>query len=326
MSSDPFLGAASSRKAPTITTHLVPSSIDYRNLFLICGFLFLFSLCLEFWLSQKSHPSYYYLFDRMTETLMPHSTFPFDTDKATHLHLCGHFLTSASSCSSATDLNITNSRRLNALSNRSLAIIGDSRMRDLFVFLRSMLMDRAFHPWQFQEDAHYFNPQYNASLYFVWCRYPDGHLQQLLKRWYHRNAPDVIVFGIGVWSVYQFGPKGITMFQEKLHKVANAFERLQNRTTAIWVKTLPGNPKSAEHASDVTVEGTSQKTSGTVEQYGDLLADVGGRRNFTIWSTAHDVALAHPELYRDQVHPGFHLVQKFACQLLSALDASCSHY
>ncbi|GAU99565.1 hypothetical protein RvY_10550 [Ramazzottius varieornatus] len=50
------------------------------------------------------------------------------------------------------------------LSGKNMALIGDSRMRDLFVYLRSRLHNKTFSPWAFSEDQSFVDHRRKARL------------------------------------------------------------------------------------------------------------------------------------------------------------------
>jgi hypothetical protein len=39
-----------------------------------------------------------------------------------------------------------------------------------------------------------------------------------------------------------------------------------------------------------------------IEQYGNIVRRVAQRFKITLWSSAHDLALKHPEMYTDRIH------------------------
>ncbi|GAU99564.1 hypothetical protein RvY_10549 [Ramazzottius varieornatus] len=88
--------------------------------------------------------------------------------------------------------------------------------------------------------------------------------------------------------------------------VAEGFVSIQNKSDVVWLRTLPGHPKSANRTFVFT---TTESTRVIVERFGDIAMEVADKHNIPVWTSAHDVALAKPHWYRDQVHPGPRLLE-----------------
>ena len=60
----------------------------------------------------------------------------------------------------------------------------------------------------------------------------------------------------------------------------------------------------------VNANNTKDFSRDLVERYGAEMVNVAASYNQSVWTSAHDTAFRHPELYRDDAHPGFLLVQR----------------
>ncbi|XP_055336589.1 uncharacterized protein LOC129587039 [Paramacrobiotus metropolitanus] len=80
------------------------------------------------------------------------------------------------------DLNKTLPSLKAGLFGKSVAFLGDSRMRDLFSYIRSLLSGATFHPKQFYENVLYHDRLTKTKLEFYWCRFPEEG-RQIVAQW-----------------------------------------------------------------------------------------------------------------------------------------------
>ncbi|XP_055329914.1 uncharacterized protein LOC129582426 [Paramacrobiotus metropolitanus] len=219
------------------------------------------------------------------------------------------------------------------LSNKSIALVGDSRIRYMFAYMRSMLDGRQVILKKSREnfnDTLHRDAQRNIQLAYYIRRYPDEAMRALLHEW--RNATDAnriphyVIMETGAWTVYFRGDAFVSEFRRNLTVVAKDCSALRNRTTIIWIRTLPMHDERLR----VDPKWTHRRNGvALTEQLGLLVAEVAREAGIVLWDAVYADSREHIQLYDDILHPGLALRRKAACQLLYALDprhCQCSSF
>ncbi|OQV22792.1 hypothetical protein BV898_03228 [Hypsibius exemplaris] len=210
---------------------------------------------------------------------------------------------------------------LKPLRNLSIAFIGDSRIRDVFHYFRCMLRGHPFRATQFFHDDIYKSLRRNLTLSFYWSPFPNAVLTRLASKWKFAvmDPPQYAIMQFGAWSVMKLslGLDSFSKYSEGVRSAAIIFGETQNQTLPIWMQTLPGNPFTNRADSWVKHANNSEE----IERYGREMRRIAEKEEQIVWTTAHDIGLRDVLMYRDHIHPGTTLIQKFACQLLSFIGS-----
>ena len=83
-----------------------------------------------------------------------------------------------------------------------------------------------------------------------------------------------------------------------------------------FLSVVPVHPKYQKSANRTRAFITTNRTRLTVEKFGDIAVDAAVKHSAPVWTSAHDIALANPQWYRDEVHPGLHLIENVSAWIL----------
>ncbi|OWA52657.1 hypothetical protein BV898_17104 [Hypsibius exemplaris] len=208
---------------------------------------------------------------------------------------------------------------LRQLENVPVALVGDSRMRHMFTYLKSLLDHRHFKFRDSFNDTSYRDPGRNITLNYYARWFPNHDTLSLLQKWedHPKTAPPIVFFECGAWPLFRFGPEGLLTFERKLSVVAEKFASLRRSTTAIWMKTLPFHP-DAESGHGTWIK--MRNGSASLEEYSAVFEAVGRKHGMIVWTSAYDDAKRNLDKYMDHVHPGAALIRKAICQMLMSLN------
>ncbi|GAU95214.1 hypothetical protein RvY_06870-1 [Ramazzottius varieornatus] len=224
----------------------------------------------------------------------------------------------------------TDAMLLESLRHKTVAFVGDSRIRHLCMRLLSALERIPFlltsSNNHFHRDRRFYSKEFNTSLKFYWVVYPyEPRLKKILSRWARTTdpSPHIALFQFGAHSAWfpKHREKEHAYFKDGLTKTAKALKRIQysQGTISVWMLTLAVN-----HLKPLTYEPFKWVQNKTVRDYLQLYAQLGqeimNSAGVPVWSTALDATTKYLDLYHDNVHPGPALLDKFACQLLQALS------
>ncbi|OQV15644.1 hypothetical protein BV898_10231 [Hypsibius exemplaris] len=136
------------------------------------------------------------------------------------------------------------------------------------------------------------------------------------------GSRDYLIYETGAWTIFYYGSSTDTAkaFRRNLTQVAHGLARAE-WTTPIWIPTIPFH-SNVRKFRQFWVTHWFNNTDALIEELGQTIAETAAENNIPLWSSAHRLGKAHPELYRDQMHPGPRLLRMFACQLLSALEGN----
>ncbi|OWA49843.1 hypothetical protein BV898_14380 [Hypsibius exemplaris] len=215
-------------------------------------------------------------------------------------------------------------KKVGDLKSIRIAFVGDSRVRDLYSFLWSIMSGEPFDPRPLHHDLKYFSgPPNNVKLDFYWIPFPDESVKHLTRQWCEaaeEEVPHVVVYGTGAHYIWSYGQGGVKNFTAALDLVALHFKELSARTNVVWLPILPimrSKPTQRKGSND-------HRLSPTAERYGRRFAKVALSNGLFLWESAYQVARTHLERYRDNVHMGTQLLSLVICQLTSAIDSgSC---
>ncbi|OWA52652.1 hypothetical protein BV898_17099 [Hypsibius exemplaris] len=226
------------------------------------------------------------------------------------------------------NLSKTQNAQKTIMRKQMLFLIGDSRMRLFYLHLQRFLRPNGIEtstPFltdlsrvMERESAH---PDQPILRYYP-SKYPSAEeMEEILtavvseiSRGNERR--NVLLYETGAWPLYTYGVQGLGQFHENLTVVAKRFQRLPRDVVVIWMQTLPFHPgvQSSHNKWVSERRGIFQ----LIERFGGIVRKVAVSHNFTLWSSAHDLALRHPELYIDRVHGNRELNHQFFHQLLCA--------
>ncbi|GAU99572.1 hypothetical protein RvY_10554 [Ramazzottius varieornatus] len=243
--------------------------------------------------------------------------------------------------------------KIGLLRNKMLAFVGDSRMRLMYSYVADLLMhvenaDRLYtEPLDARDarnDVSFWIPDLNITLYYFRLHQPDEHhrLKMFIKSPEKQKAFDYAIFETGSWSLFNGGLTVLPDFRKNLTEAAMKLSLLPRETLFIWMQTcvfhfctilcaipsgvydlcflptVPFHPYVKSQRNRWVIE--RGPVYRDIEQFGRVMREVADEHGVTLWQSAHDLALQHPELYADRVHPNRQLYQKFICQFFDALD------
>ncbi|XP_055345295.1 N-acetylneuraminate 9-O-acetyltransferase-like [Paramacrobiotus metropolitanus] len=240
--------------------------------------------------------------------------------------LCTAYLTNADYCQKCSLRNLDHNFKeqlRRSLSNTSLAFIGDSRIRHMFAYLRSLLDGRHVVLKETINDTLHWDEPRQFQLSFYARLYPDTAMRALVREWRNgtRPLPHYVIMETGAWTVFRYGEAALPEFRRNLTVLAEDFAALSDLTTVIWIRTLPINPVELA----INTQWSHRRNADVLaERFGRVVEEVARNAGIVLWDAVYQDSREYVHMYKDVVHPGLTLLRKAICQLLFALDTgSC---
>ncbi|OQV16567.1 hypothetical protein BV898_09241 [Hypsibius exemplaris] len=217
------------------------------------------------------------------------------------------------------ELNSSFTRNLELFMDKSVVLIGESRMRHLYDYLVRVISLRDMNaPYErYHSDAHSYFEKSNVTLAFHWCPYPDDCVRNVTKSWMRTNStPQYVILGVGIYSAaVNVSPSPLKTFSENLHRTFAHFSKLPS-VTLIWVEILPVTRKWAYN------RGRPEDRAAAIpllKKMRTAANHIAANHSVPVWRSAFTAAHKHRDFFTDGIHFNNNLLQKVACLLLGAI-------
>ncbi|XP_062519091.1 N-acetylneuraminate 9-O-acetyltransferase-like isoform X2 [Corticium candelabrum] len=187
------------------------------------------------------------------------------------------------------------------LRRKRVAVVGDSRMRDIFLQLRSKLTYTALGSLDVKvhSDMNYQDLSTDVSVRFYWKPLLDESMHKLWTEWAvsPHSAPHIIVWSSALWvtKMQGFGEKPLKDFKANLTKLKIApIKMLRHKADILWIEQLP-------LVEDLLVP-ERPYTNNELDKYNAIASDVLAGSDVEIVSSARVAALGRHDDTSDGMH------------------------
>ncbi|OQV16568.1 hypothetical protein BV898_09241 [Hypsibius exemplaris] len=182
------------------------------------------------------------------------------------------------------ELNSSFTRNLELFMDKSVVLIGESRMRHLYDYLVRVISLRDMNaPYErYHSDAHSYFEKSNVTLYS---------------------------------AAVNVSPSPLKTFSENLHRTFAHFSKLPS-VTLIWVEILPVTRKWAYN------RGRPEDRAAAIpllKKMRTAANHIAANHSVPVWRSAFTAAHKHRDFFTDGIHFNNNLLQKVACLLLGAI-------
>ncbi|OWA49844.1 hypothetical protein BV898_14381 [Hypsibius exemplaris] len=212
-----------------------------------------------------------------------------------------------------------------------IAFLGDSRVRDIYSSLKSLLSGQPYERNSPHWDLEYRSgPPNNVILEFFWLPLPNENVTKLIRHWVSQRVsptpativPNIIFYGTGAHFILASGHNGLRQFTVQLETLATQFKELSRVSHTVWIPILPilrTNPTPEKGSNQHRIDALAQR-------YGRRFVAVAKAHDLPLWDEAYRIAAARLEDFRDMRHLNVPLLQTLTCRLVNAINSNaCQH-
>jgi len=125
--------------------------------------------------------------------------------------------------------------------------LGDSRIRQVYVSMVSLLSGKPYQAASPHKDDHYRDERLNLHLEFLWQPMVNESMLKVYKRWIEmgkkgsQDKPNAIITGSGTWSIKlnNGSEDALENFKVNLSYIAPYFNKLKETTKVLWMLQEP---------------------------------------------------------------------------------------
>ncbi|XP_071942730.1 N-acetylneuraminate (7)9-O-acetyltransferase-like [Antedon mediterranea] len=214
--------------------------------------------------------------------------------------------------------------------NQRVAIVGDSRMRQLYYSLVTQLTGHAVDDVVIHSDLSHTDASTNTFIEFFWQPNVNDSTVELYKSWIKgtKPKPNLIVHGAATWTIktFQGDFEALQQYKVNLTKVSTEMDKLVKQPDVNMLWMLQGPVQYM-----LLSEERKSITNSQIDMYNDIAFDVFHESDIQLWQSVRKTAFFSPIPSKDGLHfPALvvdincHLLLNWICNKdVDPADATC---